>query len=337
MADRHKQKDPQSGRKFLLPKQGPNFYKMEIEPAKIREIDENKQPERVEEIAVDDIAPSPNQTREIDSKSTDIDELVRSIQTIGLLQPIVVTPNTDLSSPYKWVLVAGERRLIAHKLLKLKFIRAFIKENLKDDKVKAWSATVSENVHRKQLTAKESFEAVKKAKEDLNLGINEIAEELNLSVKRVAQIEGTAKLPNDLLKILDEKKKMTKRHIDAFKLLIGRDTIDSIVNKEEDPEFIQIIKNQVNELLDEIIEGDLSGDEALKLARDIKFPKKTNSFLFTVRNRLTQAIKRRPSRMSDKKRIIVVDQAKEMINMLQLLIEEQEKMLNRTRKDINKN
>jgi ParB/RepB/Spo0J family partition protein len=170
MADRHKQKDPQSGRKFLLPKQGPNFYKMEIEPAKIREIDENKQPERVEEIAVDDIAPSPNQTREIDSKSTDIDELVRSIQTIGLLQPIVVTPNTDLSSPYKWVLVAGERRLIAHKLLKLKFIRAFIKENLKDDKVKAWSATVSENVHRKQLTAKESFEAVKKAKEDLNLG-----------------------------------------------------------------------------------------------------------------------------------------------------------------------
>jgi len=280
------------------------------------------------EIEVDKIASSPDQTREIiDTSAADIIDLARNIEINGLLQPIIVKPYNDPEGQYSWCLVAGERRLAAHKYLGRKLIRAYVRDDLANDKVRSWSATVSENVCRKQLTSREAFEAIEKAKKGLGLGVNEIAEDLRVSPKRVRQIQGISNLPKDLVNILTENEKLTKRHIDAFKLLVGRDKIDSIEIKEEDPDFVQEIKSQIHELLDEVIKGDISGEEALKLAKSIKNPAKTNSFLYTLNKRLAEAVKRRPSKMSDKKRIIVINQAKNMVNILLSLIDEQEKLL----------
>ena len=55
-----------------------------------------------------------------------VDELAQSIKGYGLLQPIVVVKYE--SDPHKWELVAGQRRLLAHKLLKRKEIMAGIIE-----------------------------------------------------------------------------------------------------------------------------------------------------------------------------------------------------------------
>lgn len=55
-----------------------------------------------------------------------VDELAKSLETYGLLQPIIVIQYEK--NPEKWELVCGQRRLMACKMLKRKTIRAGIVE-----------------------------------------------------------------------------------------------------------------------------------------------------------------------------------------------------------------
>jgi ParB/RepB/Spo0J family partition protein len=316
---------------FELPKTKPDFFKMKV-PApegKITFNDKHDDPEeRVEYIAVKNILPSPHQERKINPNDPKLVELANNIKKNKLLQPIVVTPNIDPGSndKYEWVLVAGERRLEAHKMLNLKSIRAFVREDLKDNKEKAWSATVSENICRTPLTAEEAFRSIEKAKNELNMSIEDIAENLKITRQRVYQVHGTSNIPGDLLNTLQENKKFTKRHIDAFKLLLGRVKLDSYLPSDEDNGYIREIKQSIKELLDEVINDDLKGEDAIKQAKTIKYPDKSKSFLTNIHRNLYDALRKKPQ-VSDKKRILTIKQSQKMINMLQEYIEEQERIL----------
>jgi len=327
MAQRKSTPHKQGDVKFALPGQGPNFYKMEVSPAKIRSSNNNdgKPLEREEEILVEDIAPSPNQKRQIKINNAKMQELVNSIKEVGLIQAISVRPNTDETSKYKWILVAGERRLTAHKILGLKYIRAHINE--KDDLEASWAKGAAENFIREDLTPEEAFNTVEQAKKDYAYDVGTIAEKLGLTEMRVYQIHGTAKLPKDLLGILSKAQKNTKRHIDAFKMLIGRNTLESFEISNTDPSYIVEVKNKIKTLLQEITEGNLSGEESINLAKELKNPEKVKSFLSTPIKRLVDAIKRRPGKMTDKKRIFTINQAEKAVTVLTEYIEEQKKLI----------
>ena len=62
-------------------------------------------------LPVDAIAPNPDQPRRVFAQQ-ELDELARSIQSLGLLQPLTVRR----SAQGGWELVAGERRLRAARL-----------------------------------------------------------------------------------------------------------------------------------------------------------------------------------------------------------------------------
>ena len=97
---------------------------------------------RMAELPVDCIAPNPDQPR----KSFDEDsiaELAASIARVGLIQPLVVRKKGG-----KYVLIAGERRLRAAKLLGLKTVNCVI--DAKADEDSALIAIV-ENLQRKDL------------------------------------------------------------------------------------------------------------------------------------------------------------------------------------------
>ncbi len=76
--------------------------------------------ERIREINLDLIDPNPYQPRKYFDKDR-LKELADSIKEHGLLQPVVVIPHEE-----RYILVAGERRLRAHKLAKLDTIRAIV-------------------------------------------------------------------------------------------------------------------------------------------------------------------------------------------------------------------
>jgi ParB/RepB/Spo0J family partition protein len=79
-----------------------------------------------------------------------VEELAASIQQLGLIHPIVITP--------EGVLVAGERRLEAHKHLGLTHILVQFTTDLSREELEI--IELEENVKRKALTWKEEVEAV---------------------------------------------------------------------------------------------------------------------------------------------------------------------------------
>ncbi|MBU1642070.1 ParB/RepB/Spo0J family partition protein, partial [bacterium] len=96
----------------------------------------------VVELSLSQIRPNPYQPRKhFDEHS--LAELADSIRTHGLIQPIVVVEDID-----GYILVAGERRLRASKLAKLKTIRSVI---VHIDNVKMRQQALIENIQRDEL------------------------------------------------------------------------------------------------------------------------------------------------------------------------------------------
>ncbi|NOQ30959.1 MAG: ParB/RepB/Spo0J family partition protein [Helicobacteraceae bacterium] len=102
------------------------------------------QNESVLEVQISSIKPNPHQPRKTFNQAS-LNELADSIKEHGLLQPIVVISDID-----GYVLVAGERRLRASKLAKLKTIKAVVTKI--DDNQMRQHALV-ENIQRDQLNA----------------------------------------------------------------------------------------------------------------------------------------------------------------------------------------
>ena len=107
------------------------------------------------EIPLDDLVIGKGQARTQDP-GRDIDELARSIEVQGLLQPIVVCPaeNSD-----KWEILTGQRRYLAHRMLRRENITAAVlDERVEESQAKAISIT--ENLIRRKLTGKELIDGV---------------------------------------------------------------------------------------------------------------------------------------------------------------------------------
>ncbi len=105
--------------------------------------------ESLAEIDVDKIRNNPLQPRlHVDDKS--LDELAKSIQRQGLIQPISVIKKDD-----HYVLQAGQRRWLAHKKMGLKKIKAIIsKESTltkNEDEKSLFEIAISENIQREDL------------------------------------------------------------------------------------------------------------------------------------------------------------------------------------------
>ena len=103
---------------------------------------------RVEEITVESITPNPFQPRKHFDEQA-LKELSKSIAENGLLQPIVVIEKED-----GYLLIAGERRLRAHKLAKIDTIKAIIADAKIDD-IKLRELALLENIQREDLNAVE--------------------------------------------------------------------------------------------------------------------------------------------------------------------------------------
>jgi len=105
-------------------------------------------PDQIRHIDVDEITPNPYQPRKhFDAEA--LQELSNSIKDHGLLQPIVVIEKEE-----GYLLVAGERRLRAHKLAGLETIKAVVAD-VDIDETKLRELALIENIQRENLNAME--------------------------------------------------------------------------------------------------------------------------------------------------------------------------------------
>ena len=107
------------------------------------------QPNTVVELFLDDIDIERRQRRDMG----DLARLAESINEVGLLQPIVITT--------RGILVAGQRRLEAHRLLKRKTILCCVVEDLRGA-LPLLQAEVTENTCRRPFTPSEAVSAAER-------------------------------------------------------------------------------------------------------------------------------------------------------------------------------
>jgi len=101
---------------------------------------------RIAQLNVDEISPNPYQPRK-HFDETALKELSESIKEHGLLQPIVVIEKED-----GYILIAGERRLRAHKLAKIDTVKSIIAEADISD-IRLRELALIENIQRENLNA----------------------------------------------------------------------------------------------------------------------------------------------------------------------------------------
>jgi ParB family chromosome partitioning protein len=130
---------------------------------------ENGQPAGgVVEISVDRIVPNPHQPRDQINQQR-LTELAASINEYGVIQPLIVTQRGESDA---YVLIAGERRLLAAQQAGLSTVPALIREA---SELQRLEIALIENLQRDDLTPLETASAYQHLVDDFGLSHGEIA------------------------------------------------------------------------------------------------------------------------------------------------------------------
>jgi len=194
----------------------------------------------VQEIEVSKIKPNPYQPRR-EFKEEAIRELADSIQKYGLLQPVVLIKDND-----EYILVAGERRLRATKLLGEEVIKAIVVDYSKDD---LREYALIENIQREDLNPIEVAYSLQSLIEEHGYTHEELANAISKSRSYVTNLLRILNLPE----FVHEKIKNGVLSVGHAKVLIGLDeeilkkVIDEIekksLNVRDTEKLIQRLKN----------------------------------------------------------------------------------------------
>lgn len=123
-----------------------------VDPAVVKE-------QYVANLPIDEIYADPLfNCRGMDITPATVIDLAEDIRRNGLHQPILVRPNPDSKSKYKYVVIAGHRRHTACKFIGQTTIKAFIKEGL--DEGQAYVLNLTENLKRVELNITQEAQAI---------------------------------------------------------------------------------------------------------------------------------------------------------------------------------
>lgn len=208
---------------------------------------------KIEEIDIDLITPNPYQPRKkFDNQA--LEELANSIKEYGLIQPIVVLKKDEFS----YVLIAGERRYRACKLLNKEEIKAII---LNVEDIKLRELALIENIQRENLNPIELAHSYKELLDIHNITQEKLSDIIHKSRSQIANTLRLLNL-NDNTQNLIIEGKLSQGHA---KVLVGLDKedektiVDTIIGQKlnvRDTE--KLIKNFKNSNFNEKSEKKLS-------------------------------------------------------------------------------
>lgn len=163
------------------------------------------------DVALELIDPDP---RNPEHRWDTIDEdLAGSIETLGVLTPVLLRPNPDV--PQRWLLIAGHRRVVHARHVGLVEIPAVLLPPVDD--LGALRRLLTENLHREDLSFTEQARLVQGF---LDLGVEEkdLPGELHKSPEWVRSRRAVARLPQPAQKKVDTKQLTLEQvvEIDAF-------------------------------------------------------------------------------------------------------------------------
>jgi ParB family chromosome partitioning protein len=152
-------------------------------------------PNGINEIPVNAISPNPRQPRSI-FDAEELSELAASIQEHGVIQPLIITQG---ETPNQFVLIAGERRLMAAKKAGLDTVPAILRDSTEQNRLEL---ALIENVQRADLSALETADAYRQLADEFNLSHGEIAKRVGKSRVSVTNTLRLLNLPPSVLEAL---------------------------------------------------------------------------------------------------------------------------------------
>jgi len=147
-------------------------------------------------IEVEKIKPNPHQPRR-DFNEEHLRELADSIREFGILQPLVVTKiekETPTGTDVEYELIAGERRLMASKLLGLPHVPVIVRKVGEDHE--RLELAIIENLQRQNLSPIETARAMARLQDDFRMTQREIAARVGKSREAVANTLRLLDLPS---------------------------------------------------------------------------------------------------------------------------------------------
>ncbi|WP_261131411.1 ParB/RepB/Spo0J family partition protein [Bacillus sp. Marseille-Q3570] len=173
------------------------------------------------EIKLSEIRPNPYQPRKTFDQNA-IDELKESIETHGILQPIVVRKSIK-----GYEIVVGERRYRAAKEAGLESIPVIIKD-LNDQKM--MELALIENLQREDLNPIEEGQAYASLMQELELTQEQLAHRLGKSRPHIANHLRLLQLPSLVQQLLSEKK-LSMGHGRALLAVKNKSKISPLVQR----------------------------------------------------------------------------------------------------------
>ena len=138
-------------------------------------------------IPLERIDPNPQQAR---SELGNIEDLMASIKTRGVLEPILVRPRND-----RFEIIAGERRFVASKRVGLKEVPA-IEMQVKDSE--ALELALIENIQRKDLAVFEEADGLQALVDIYSYNHAQLAEKIGKARSTITEILQVARIPKRL-------------------------------------------------------------------------------------------------------------------------------------------
>ncbi|PJZ52893.1 ParB/RepB/Spo0J family partition protein [Leptospira adleri] len=151
----------------------------------------------IRKIRLDKILPSENQPRQDRKKG--VEDLARSLDKDGLLQPIIVTKQNPEDEHYR--IVAGERRYHAAKQLNWTEVECKI---LDRDEKETFRLAIIENLQRENLSPYEEVEAMSHLKTSFQYTDQELATLFGKSRSYMTELLGISDLNKDELRSCKE-------------------------------------------------------------------------------------------------------------------------------------
>lgn len=245
----------------------------EINPARdevkeIKEVSEEKKPQDknkvIFQIEIEKIINNPYQPRK-EFKEEPLRELAVSIQEFGILQPLLVSKiEEEIESGTRvfYQLIAGQRRLLAAKMLGWKYVPVIIKKT--ETKSSQIEIAIIENLQRADLNPIEKARAFAKLSDEFGLSQREIAQRIGKSREVIANTMRLLNLPTNIQEALSAGKinesqarillaieDVSKQQILFQEMLTGQPELKTIKTKleqETNPEIIYL-QNQLEEFL----------------------------------------------------------------------------------------
>ena len=153
------------------------------------EAEESASENQVQMIPIGSIDPNKDQPRKAFS-AEELDHLAASIRSVGVIQPILLTPNGK-----RYTIVAGERRWRAARLAELTEIPAIVREV---EEIRRMEMSLIENIQRTDLNPMEEAQAIHALMQNCGLTQDQAAQRLGKSRSAVANLLRLLNLPAEV-------------------------------------------------------------------------------------------------------------------------------------------